>query len=363
MDKHALRAHPALLAIFAATVAALFGLVAAACGGDDDNTDTGGTPAAATNTAARSGSITVYSGRSEALVKPLMEQFTKDTGITVSVKYGDTAALAALLVEEGGKSPADVYFAQDGGALGAVKAAGLLTTLPTDITNLVPAQYRDPELTWVGVSGRSRVIVYNPDLVPAADLPSSVQQLTDPKWKGKVGWAPSNASFQTFITALRKIAGEAAAKTWLESMTRNDAKSYANNNAIVSAVAAGEISVGLVNHYYLWGFVKDQGESFKARNHYTTAGDAGSLVNVAGAAVLKSAANKPAANTFVAYLLSKSAQEYFATQTYEYPLISGVPTDTRIKALSELKPPALGLGDLADLAGTLALLRGTSVLK
>lgn len=346
---------------------ALVALAAVACGGDDDDNGGGAasptTAATAASSQKPSGSITVYSGRSEALVKPLIEQFTKDTGITVNVKYGDTSALAALLAEEGSKSPADVYFAQDGGALGAVKNAGLLAPLGNDVTSLVATQYRDPENQWVGVSGRSRVIVYNPDLVQAADLPASVRQLTDAKWKGKVGWAPTNASFQTFVTALRKTDGDAKAREWLEAMLKNDTKSYANNNAIVSAVAAGEISLGLVNHYYLWGFVKDQGEGFKAKNHYTAAGDPGSLVNVAGAAVLKSAPNKVAANAFVAYLLGKSAQEYFAQQTFEYPLANGIPNDSRIKPLSELKPPSLDLGDLDDLQGTLTLLRNTGVLK
>jgi len=345
-------------------------LVAVACGGDDDD-DSGDPTAAATNTTIPatatstpkpSGSITVYAGRSEALVKPLIEQFTKDTGIAVNVKYGDTTALATLLVEEGSKSPADVYFSQDGGALGAVKNAGLLAPLSSEVTSLVPAQYRATDNTWVGVSGRSRVIVYNPDLVSAAELPASVKDLTNEKWKGKVGWAPTNASFQTFVTALRETDGEAGAKTWLDNMLKNEAKTYANNGAIVTAVAAGEISFGLVNHYYLWGFIRDQGEGFKARNHYTV-GEAGSLVNIAGAAVLKSAPNKPAADEFVKYLLSKSAQEYFAKQTFEYPLIAGVETDSRIKPLSELKPPAIDLANLDDLAGTLALLRSSGVLK
>jgi iron(III) transport system substrate-binding protein len=353
-----------------AALAAILALVAVACGGDDDDDDgDGATQPPATNTTAPtntpepSGSITVYSGRSEALVQPIIDDFEKDTGIEVNVKYAGTDALAALLVEEGGRSPADVYFSQDGGALGAVREAGLLERLPEAITTLVPSTYRADDGSWVGVSGRSRVVVYNPDLVPAAELPASYKDLTAGKWKGKVGWAPTNASFQAFITAVREIDGEAAAKTWLETMKDNDAKTYANNGAIVQAVAAGEISMGLVNHYYLWGFIKDQGEGFKARNHYLAAGDPGSLVNVAGAAVLKTSKNKPAAEAFVKYLLSDHAQEYFANETFEYPLIEGKAPDSRIKPLSELKPPAIDLSDLFDLQGTLALLRSTAVLQ
>ncbi len=352
------------LLLFAALAA--IPLLAAACGGDDDDDAANGsatTPATATATEKPSGSITVYSGRGESLVKPLFEQFTKDTGIAVKVKYGDTAELAALIAEEGSKSPADVFFAQDAGALGALKTTGAFAELPASITDLVPETYRAEDNSWVGVTGRARVIVYNPDLVTADKLPDSVKDLTDEVWKGKVGWAPTNASFQAFVTGLRQLEGEAGAQAWLEAMLKNDVKAYKDNKSIVSAVAAGEIQLGLVNHYYLYGFLKDQGEGFKARNHYTAAGDPGSLVNIAGAGILKSAPNAEAGRAFVQYLLGEAAQKYFSEQTFEYPLADGVAADSRLKPLSELKPPALDLSDLQDLQGTLALLRSTGVLK
>lgn len=327
---------------------AAFALGAVACGDDDEGDDE---------------SVTVYSGRSESLVKPLFEQFTRETGIEVKVKYGDTAELAALIAEEGSKSPADVFFAQDAGALGALRAEDVFEKLADSVTGLVAADYRSPDGTWVGVSGRARVIVYNPKLVQESELPDSVKDLTDAAWKGKVGWAPTNGSFQAFVTGLRKVEGEDGAKAWLEGMLKNDVKSYQDNKSIVSAVAAGEIELGLVNHYYLYGFLKDQGESFNARNHYTAAGDAGSLVNVAGVGILKSAPNQGAAEKLVSYLLGESAQKYFSEQTFEYPLVSGVAADSRIKPLTEVKPPALDLSDLQDLQGTLALLRSAGVLK
>jgi len=327
---------------------AAFALGAVACG-DDDGSD--------------GKSVTVYSGRSESLVKPLFEQFTKDTGIEVRVKYGDTAELAALIAEEGSKSPADVFFAQDAGALGALRAEDSFEKLADSVTGLVAADYRSPDGTWVGVSGRARVIVYNPKLVQESELPDSVKDLTDAAWKGKVGWAPTNGSFQAFVTGLREVEGEDGAKAWLEGMLKNEVKSYQDNKSIVSAVAAGEVELGLVNHYYLFGFLEDQGESFNARNHYTAAGDAGSLVNVAGVGILKSAPEKDAAGKLVDYLLGESAQKYFSEQTFEYPLVSGIAADSRIKPLSEVKPPALDLSDLQDLQGTLALLRSAGVLK
>jgi len=330
---------------------------ASACG-DDDSDSTDATPSGEGGE-----TITVYSGRSESLVKPLFEQFTKDTGIKVKVKYGDTAELAALIAEEGSKSPADVFFAQDAGALGALQATGAFEKLADSVTARVPSAYRATDGSWVGVSGRARVIVYNPKLVQESQLPTSVRDLTSAAWKGKVGWAPTNGSFQAFVTGLRETEGEAGAKAWLEGMLKNDVRSYQDNKAIVSAVAAGEIQLGLVNHYYLYGFLQDQGEAFNARNHYTAAGDPGSLVNVAGAGILKSAPNKAGAGKLVEYLLGESAQKYFSDQTFEYPLVSGIAADSRLKPLAELKPPALDLADLQDLQGTLALLRSAGALK
>jgi len=281
----------------------------------------------------------------------------------VNVKYGNTAELAALLLEEGSKSPADVYFAQDAGALGAVSDAGMLVNLPEEILSQVDAKYRADNGQWIGISGRARVIAYNTEAVPEADVPTSVLDLTAPKWKGKVGWAPTNASFQAFVTGLRALEGEDAAKQWLQDMKANGTREYANNREIVAAVASGEIELGLVNHYYLWGFIKDQGEGFKARNHYTAANDPGSLVNVAGVGILKNAKHEQSARALVEFLLSEQAQKYFADETYEYPLVANVPADAQIKPLSEIDPPDLDLSNLDDLNGTLELLRSTGVLQ
>ncbi len=331
-----------LFLLFAAGMLPLF---AAACGGGDSK-----------NT------ITVYSGRTESLIQPIIDEFTKETGIKVKVKYGDTAELAALLAEEGDRSAADVYIAQDAGALGAVSAAKLFEPLPAEITGKVAPDYRSAKDEWVGLSGRARVLVYNPDLVPEAKLPGSVNDLTDSEWKDQVGWAPTNGSFQAFMTALRKVEGEDAAAKWLAGMKANGVKDYKNNKEIVSAVAAGEIKVGLVNHYYLWGFIKDQGEGFKAKNHYFDANDPGTLINVAGAGVLKSSEKKQHAESLINFLLSENAQHYFADQTFEYPVVTGVEADPRLKPLKEIDPPNLDLSNLDDLQGTLVLLRSAGTL-
>ena len=308
------------------------------------------------------GELTVYSGRSEELIGPLIEAFTEETGIEVAVRYGSTAQLAALLIEEGDRSPADVYIAQDAGALGAVQRAGLFTELDADILDRVDPAYRSREGRWVGVSGRARVIVYNTEAVDNSELPGSVLELTGAKWRGRVAWAPANGSFQSWVTALRVGLGEAAARAWLEAMRANEAIEYPKNSAIVRAVGAGEVDLGLVNHYYLLRFIAEEGEGFPARNHHTGPGDIGTLVNVAGAGVLRSAERSDEAARFLAFMLGERAQRYYTETNGEYPLAAGVASAPRLTPIAELQPPAINLSDLADLPGTLALLRETGVL-
>ena len=306
-------------------------------------------------------SLTLYSGRTESLIGPLLERYKRDVGADIRVRYGDTAELAAAILEEGARSPADVLLAQDAGALGAVAQRGLFVRLPDTILNKVDPRFRSPEGLWVGISGRARVIVYNPSLVSEAELPDSVLGLTDIRWRGRIGWAPTNGSFQAFVTALRIANGEAGARSWLSGIKANEPRSYANNTAIVRAVASGEIHVGLVNHYYLYAIEKDQGP-VAARNYHPRAGDAGSMINVAGAGILASSRNQEAARRFVDYLLSSSAQEYFTTETFEYPLIAGVAPPAGAPPLAQIRAPGMDLGSLADLDATLRLLRDTGVV-
>ncbi|MCS6844428.1 MAG: iron ABC transporter substrate-binding protein [Caldilineales bacterium] len=313
--------------------------------------------------AAQPQQLTVYSGRNENLIGPLVEQFRQETGIEVSVRYGDTAEMAATILEEGKNSPADVFFAQDAGALGALAAKGRLQPLPAEILQQVDARFRDPNGRWVGASGRARVVVYNTDRVTEADLPDSIFGFTDPAWRGRVGWAPTNGSFQAMVTAMRLLHGEDAARAWLQGMIANDVKVYPNNSAIVEAVGKGEVDVGLVNHYYLYRFLAERGESFPARNYFTRAVDAGALTNIAGLGIVDTARNRDAAERFVAYMLSTAAQKYFAEKTYEYPLVAGVAADSRLRPLTELQTPNLDLSRLEDLEGTLRLLQEVGALQ
>ena len=304
--------------------------------------------------------LTVYSGRSESLVGPLLDQFETDTGVDVRVRYGGTAELAVAILEEGDRSPADVFFAQDAGALGALQDAGRFTVLDDEFLNRVDPVFRSASGGWVGVSGRARVIVYSTQL-SEEELPASIFDLIEPEWSGRVGWAPTNGSFQAFVTAMRQVYGDAATADWLSAMIDNGVQEYPKNTPIVQAVGDGEIDVGLVNHYYLWRFITEDPD-FPAANHYTDAGEPGALVNIAGVGLLASSSNQEAARTFIDYLLSEAAQQYFATETHEYPLIAGVDPNPGIPGLDTLDPPSLALTSLADLEGTLNLLREVGAL-
>lgn len=349
------------LTAFSAAVAVV--LLAAACAASAPPTRT---PQSAGPSAdigpAGGGTLTVYSGRSEKLVGPLIERFEKEAGVEVKVRYGDTAELAAAIMEEGGNSPADVYFAQDAGALGALVAARRLAKLPEGLLEKVDARFRAPGGEWVGLSGRARTVVYNTKALKEEDLPDSLLGFTDPRWRGKIGWAPTNGSFQAFVTALRLTEGEETARRWLQGVKANGPRVYRNNTAIVQAVGAGEVEVGFVNHYYLFSFLKEQGDSFPARNYHPRAGDSGAMVNVAGAGILATSRNPGAAESFIRYLLSREAQQYFADETFEYPLVEGVETHPALVPLSQIRTPEIDLGSLSDLERTLKLLQETGVL-
>ena len=337
------------------TVVAVIGLSACASPGAS------GSPTASGPATGDDESLTVYSGRSEELVGPLLEQFTAATGIVVEARYGDSAEMANLILTEGENSPADVFFSQDAGALGAVADEGLLVALSTDVLDRVDERFRSPTGEWVGVSGRARVVVYNTDALSEADLPDSIFGYTDPAWSGRIGWAPTNGSFQSFVTALRVLEGEDRASEWLEGIQANDPSVYEGNNQALDAVAAGEIDVAFINHYYLMQRLAEDPDA-PAANDYLADGDPGALVNVAGVGVLGRSERSEEAIEFVDYLLSAEAQEYFATETKEYPLIEGVAADPELPALDEIGTPEIDLSDLADLEGTLRLLQELGIL-
>ncbi len=308
------------------------------------------------------GPLTIYSGREEELVAPLFTQFTDETGIEVEVRYGDSAELAATIAEEGENSPADVFFAQDPGSLGSVESQ--LAELPSEMLDRVDPRFRDSEGRWVGTSGRSRVIVYNTDELSEDEVPDSVLDLTDPKWKGRIGIAPTNASFQAFVTAMRLSEDDDATRQWLLDLKENDPKEYEKNTPIVEAAAAGEVDLGLVNHYYVY-LVKEEQPDAPIANHFLASGDPGALVSVAGAGALASSDQSDAAERFVEFLLSEQGQRFYTEEAEEaeYPLIEGVNPKEGLPPLSELTGPDVELTAFgAELESTIELLRETGYL-
>jgi iron(III) transport system substrate-binding protein len=330
------------LSSLAGAAAALILALAAGCGGEDAD-------------------LTVYSGRQEDLVEGLFEQFEEETGITLDVRYGDSAELAATIAEEGDNTPADIFFAQDAGSLGAVAGAGLLKELPAATLERVDQRFRDPESRWVGTSGRVRVVAYNTDELSDDELPDSIWDYADPEWEGRIGLAPTNASFQAMVTAMRLDAGDEQTRDWLEGIVANDPHLYENNIATVEAVAAGEVDVGFVNHYYLYGHLDEQPDA-PVDNHYLEPGDAGALVNVAGAGILATTDKPGMAQQLVDYLLGEG-QEYFATETDEYPLVEGVESENELPPLTDLHGPDVELGALGgELEATIELLDSVGLL-
>ena len=331
-----------LYAIVAASALMILGL-AAGCGGSAER-------------------LTIYSAREESLVGSIIEQFQDATDVEVGVKYGTNAGLADTLREEGSNGPSDIFFATDPGQLGAI--SDLFIRLPDSILDQVPPQVRARDGKWVGISGRARVIVYNTDKLSEADLPDSILDFTDPKWKGRIGWPPRNGSFQAFVTAMRVTLGEEATRRWLEGIQANDPTEFSNNTTVVKAVADGEIDVGFVNHYYLFTkFLQViQGDSFAARNYHPKGKDLGALMLVNGAGILSTSKNVDNAQRFLNFMLSQVAQQYFTSQTFEYPLVEGVETDRRLVPLDQLELPDVDLSRLDDVQGTQKLLRDLGII-
>jgi iron(III) transport system substrate-binding protein len=313
-----------------ALVLALFG---AGCGGGGGDT------------------LTVYSGRTENLVGPLLDQFADETGIDIGVLYGDSADLAVQIDTEGDESPADVFISQSPGAVGYLDGKGRLVALPEPVLELVPERFRGSDDDWVGLSGRVRVVVYNQETVDPSELPESVFDLTDERYQGRVGVAPTNGSFQDFVTGMRELVGDDQTLAWLEGLVANDARTYPNNDSIRQAVERGEVDFGLVNHYYNER-AKAEDPDVPTENHLLAANDPGTLILVTAASVLDTAGDRADdAGRLVEFLLSREAQEFFAEETFEYPLASGVePVVADLPPLDDIASPRL---DLSSLGGGL----------
>lgn len=331
-------------------------LVAGGCGfsTDDSGGGGGGEP--------EQEGITLYSGRIPAAIGPAVDSYEKRANRDVQVRFAETADLAATLVEEGDASPADVFFAQEPGAIAAVAEAGLLTELPADILELVPPRFRDPAGRWVGVTGRARVIAYNGDVLERSQLPRSPFGLVAPRWRERVGWSPASSSMQEYVTALRARYGDQRTREWLEAMVAGGAVAYPNNVAIRDAIAGGEIDVGLINHYYVAQAVAAEGPGYPV-DAYFPPGGLGSLMLLTSVGVLESSERKEEAFDFVRSLLSADSQAFFTGSSKEYPLARGAEPDPSLSVpVDEIPISGADLVDLTEIQATVELMQESGAL-
>jgi iron(III) transport system substrate-binding protein len=350
MNQTAPRALPPIAAALAISLAL------AGCGFDTDDTGGGGAGEPETE------GITLYSGRIPAAIGGAVDGYEAEADRDVQVRFAETADLAATLVEEGDASPADVFFAQEPGAIGAVADAGVLAKLPDDVLERVPARYRDPQGRWVGVTGRARVLAYNRDAVSRDELPRSPFGLTAPRWRDRVGWSPASSSMQEYVTALRTRYGDERAREWLEAMVENGAVDYPNNVAIRDAIDAGEIDVGLINHYYVAQAIAEEGPDYPV-GVYFPPGGLGSLMLLTSVGVVEASDRKPEAFAFVRSLVSPPAQEYFTFSSKEYPLAEGVEPDPSLSVpLNRVPSPGGNLVHLEELQATIELMQEAGAL-
>ncbi|MFK5602349.1 iron ABC transporter substrate-binding protein [Haloferax volcanii] len=310
-----------------------------------------------------SGELTLYSGRGQALVGELItffEEYYDD--FTIRPRYNSAAELVNQIQTEGQNSPADVFFSVNAGSLGALKDAGRTQDLPSEVLDLVRDEFHDPDGQWTGTSGRARTVPFNTDQFDESGIPDDIMAFPDTEaFRDNIGWAPTYSSFQAFITAMRVLEGEDAAREWLQGMQDLGVTEYNNEFLVSQAVADGEINAGFANHYYIQRILA--GRPNAPLSTAFTAGDAGSIFNVAGALVLDTADDTELASNFVRHLLSAEAQDYFARTTFEYPLVSGVDPIGELPSIDELSPPeGLDLTQLSDLEGTVELLREVGVL-
>jgi iron(III) transport system substrate-binding protein len=317
----------------------------------------GGCGSSSPSTSARShtDAITLYNGQHEQTTAKLVSAFEKQTGIHVQVRSDDESALASQILQEGPNSPADVFFTENTPALEALGEKGKLAPLEPSTLAAIPSRFNSARGDWVGVSARESVLVYNTSQVKAGELPSSILELAEPRWKGKVAFAPSETDFQPLVSAIEKREGVKAAETWLNGLKANG-KIYPDNETVVAQVNNGESAVGLINHYYWYRMRAELGAgAIHSALHYYAPHDPGNLVNESGAAVLKTSSHQPEAQQLVAFLVSQQGQELIAhSDSFEYPLRPGVSPAHGLRPFATLQPNSLTPAELGDGSGALA---------
>ncbi len=310
-------------------------------------------------------SLTLYSGQHVQTTAALVQAFEKATGITVNTRSNDEDTLAAQISTEGSNSPADVFYTENSPALAYLEGKGLLSPVLPSTLAKVPARYSSAQGDWVGVSARVSVIIYNPSLISASQLPTSVMQLADATYKGKVALAPSETDFQPVVTSVAKAYGNQAAVNWLKGVAANaGSRIYPDNETVVNEVNNGSAAIGIINQYY-WYRIRDEigASNMHAKIAFLAPHDVGYVIDVSGAGILKSSSHQANAQRFLAFLVSPAAQQIIAhSESYEYPLLPGVAASSKEVPLGRLQPNPISVADLGDGAGAVALLRQAGLL-
>ena len=308
--------------------------------------------------------LTVYSAQHEQTVDLLTKAFTKESGVDVKVRNGEAPELASQLVKEGASSPADVFFTENSPELQLLSEKGLLAKVAPATLASVPAEDSGPNGDWVGVLARENVLAFNKDLIKEAALPASLLDLAKPEWKGKVAIAPTDADFLPLIGAIVALKGRAAALDWLKGL-RENAAIFDDDEGVIAAVERGASATGIINNYY-WARLRVEtgADKMKSGIHHFAGGDVGGLMNVSGAAVLRASRNQAAAQKFLAFLVSKPAQELVSHLdiTFEYPLAAGVAANPVLKPMAELSPPKIALKQIGDDRDAAQLLREAGLI-
>ncbi len=302
--------------------------------------------------------LTLYNGQHARTTAALVDAFTKATGIKVAIRKGSSSQLANQIIEEGQRSPADVFYAEESPPVATLGEKGLLVKLDDSTLSQVLPGYTAKDGVWTSVSARCRVIAYNRDMVKPAELPASVLDMATEAWKGKVGFVPTSGAFQEQLIAIKLLKGRPAALNWLKGL-KQYGRIYNGNMAAMKAVEAGEIATALVNNYYWFAVAKEVGEDkMKSALHYSTnKNDPGGLITVSAAGILKTSTNQAAAQQLLAFMVSQAGQQAIVDSVAEYPLRPGVVSPFNLKPFDELDPPKVSPADLGDAADALDLRR------
>jgi len=314
--------------------------------------------------AAQAQTLTIYNAQHEQVVGMLTAIFTKETGIKVQVHTGEGPDIASQILQEGGDSPADVFFTENSPELILLDEKGLLA--PVDPTTLakVPGKYSAADGDWLGVLARENVLDFNVSMISESTLPASLMDLGKPEWVGKIGIAPSDADFLPLVSAVIQTEGKPAALAWLNGLKTN-AKIYEDDESVVAAVARGDVAVGVVNNYYWARLETDLGpQKIDSAVYHFKHGDIGGLINISGAAVLKSSKNQAAAQKFLAFLVSHEAQVALGQSDvdFEYPLAPGVAPNKLLTPFAVLQPPSISVSKLGDDQDAGALLQQAGLI-